>query len=662
MKASLYLLSTEAGWCPQWSISIEVDIDYWRSKQLQICEGGALERRITLIVGWNELLPLGIAEFACYLLGNKAELRERNTTLSRVTEILAAAVREVNPQEVPTGVPKVWVMHGDETDDLSLVSPRLCDVDRNSRMKLAEKIGERLLGHALLSDEMDAVLEDMLLQHGAEEIQSAIQLASLLKLVRLSAAVGIMELSDKQTRGRWKLAWLRNRIRYWREQELVIGCRRCGAKEKEGLSRSYCASCGHSCAYCEQCLTMGRTRECGLLILGMSESCRAQSSAMGDSVAQVSNPFLHFERWKLSPAQTEAAGEALRFIKRTLEDSSLSDRIFLLWAVTGAGKTEMIFPLIEEVVRSDGRVVVATPRKDVVLELAPRLAAAFPDTSLSVLYGGSSDRFGKGAITLATTHQLLRCYEAFDLVLIDELDAYPYHNNPMLHFAAAKSRKSDGVTVLLSATPPVELQRQVARGRLPHARVPVRYHLHPLPLPVRVALKPLSYWINMGTLPSGVLSRLQNSVSRGAQLFVFVPYIANVDGLVALIRGYAPQLGLPPDVVEGTSSKDTSRGDKVNAFRARTIRILVTTTILERGVTVPKSDVFILSADNPQFDCAALVQMAGRSGRSGDDPNGFVYFFSKHLTLSQKAAIRQISQMNRIAAKKGYLNRQEVRQ
>lgn len=631
MKANLYMVSLEAGWIPFWSISMDVDIGFWMEAS---------------IIGWNEALPIGAAETACRILGNNRELRKQTSTSLKATEVLAEVMRELKRGNA-AGIMGVWVRNGVETADLSLALPLENELNSTALEDLARKIGARLQGRALLKAEVDSVLEDMLQVHGPEKIVSAIQLASLLGLVQLTAAVGMLEPHDKFSESRF------NPLRFWKKHKPAIGCRRCGSKEKHGLYRSPCASCGLSCAYCEQCLTMGRTRECGLLILGVPGYSLSPISRTDTPIL-----FPDMEHWKLSPAQTEAAGIALRFIQRSLEDASLSDRTFLLWAVTGAGKTEMIFPLIDEVVRRSGRVLVATPRKDVVLELAPRLAAAFPDTSHSVLYGGSPDRFSKGFITLATTHQLLRCHEAFDLVLIDELDAFPYHNNPMLHFAAAKSRKREGVAVLLSATPPLELQRQVARGRLAHARVPVRYHLHPLPLPVRVAAEPLSAWIRKKALPSRILMRLKKSVIRGAQLFLFVPYIADVAGLVTLLRDHAQQLELLPEVIEGTSSKDCSRGDKVNAFRSRTIRVLVTTTILERGVTVPKSDVFVLSADNTQFDSAALVQMAGRSGRSKDDPNGFVYFIGKEYTLSQRAAIRQINQMNRIAAKKGYLSRQ----
>ncbi|MBW7462117.1 DNA/RNA helicase, partial [Paenibacillus sepulcri] len=122
-------------------------------------------------------------------------------------------------------------------------------------------------------------------------------------------------------------------------------------------------------------------------------------------------------------------------------------------------KTEMIFPLIEACLQQGGRALIATPRRDVVLELDPRLRKAFPGTTVVTLYGGSTQRWEYGELTIATTHQLFRFRHAFDLVVIDELDAFPYHNDPMLQYAAGHVCKPGGTTVLLSATPPAQLRR-----------------------------------------------------------------------------------------------------------------------------------------------------------------------------------------------------------
>ena len=107
--------------------------------------------------------------------------------------------------------------------------------------------------------------------------------------------------------------------------------------------------------------------------------------------------------------------------------------------------------------------------------------------------------------------------------------------------------------------------------------------------------------------------------------------------------------------IEGTSSKDRTRTEKVQLFRNREIRVLVTTTILERGVTVPKSDVFIMDADSKLFDEAALIQMAGRAGSRRTIRMGRFILPRRECTISQKGAVRQIHKMNRIARKKGYL-------
>ncbi|MBB6677418.1 helicase-related protein, partial [Cohnella lubricantis] len=465
--------------------------------------------------------------------------------------------------------------------------------------------------------------------------------------------------------------------------------------------------CGRSgCAVCEACAALGRSRECGLLVLGPEPSEQPMALAPGAAM----------DRWGLSPAQQDASAAAVRFLRenalRAAEAATAAERSrrpdasrrphrytaeaaiyrprspaaavrrrllslgstavqrisglsgndayshsFLLWAVTGAGKTEMIFPLLDAVLRGGGRALVATPRRDVVLELAPRLAKAFPDYSRAVLYGGSEDRWANADLTLATTHQLMRFQGAFDLVLIDELDAFPYHNDPLLHHAAAKSRKPAGAAVLLSATPPASMQRAVKRGRLSCARVPVRYHRHPLPVPGRIPLPPLHRWAGQskGKLPAALGKQLKHSAARNAQLFVFVPYIRHVQPLVDLLRREAGRLGLDPAAIGGTSSTDPDRAAKVGAFRRAGLRLLVTTTILERGVTIPRSDVFILDAHHAMFNEAALVQMAGRAGRSGDDPNGRVFFCAAYRTSFQRGAERQIRMMNRIARRRGYL-------
>lgn len=421
----------------------------------------------------------------------------------------------------------------------------------------------------------------------------------------------------------------------WLPQK-ILTCRRCGSGETM-MRWSFCATCQRNCPYCTACLQMGKIRSCSVLVHG-----RSSSSTVAAPPIQVEaySPNRLQTDWGLSPAQADAASEALHYVQYG-DDSR---RLFLIWAVTGSGKTEMMFPLIDAITMRGGLVCIATPRKDVVVELAPRLEERFPSLTMAVLYGGSDPTWHTPALTLATTHQLLRFEHAFDLIVIDEVDAFPYHNDRLLNFAAERAVQPAGKRVFLSATPPVELRRSAAKGRLAHVKVPCRFHGYPLPVPQLIVARSRSKrWDQL-------IKHLKMSIHRRAQIFLFVSRINVTEQIVQALRRVFPN-----ETIAGTSSVDSQRAEKVKQFRNREIRLLVTTTILERGVTVARSDVFVYEADATLFDEAALVQMAGRAGRKIEDPSGYVYFFAQERTRSIGQAIKQIKRMNQEANRKGFL-------
>ena len=505
-------------------------------------------------------------------------------------------------------------------------------------------------------------------------------------------------------------------------QQARYCCLRCYEQQLEHTS-SVCTYCGEACYYCKECLVMGRSRTCGLLLIGryfsplLGEGPGGEIETIEDIEGIVIHPsqIVQLGRYHLSPAQQKATKAALGYIYRQnkryvelrargrVEERSMGpedrgrnrqladdrekkvlrkrsaregvalarklldhmigyrlqqlqnwrqryDRNYLIWAVTGAGKTEMIFPLIEYVTKQGGKVLLATPRRDVVLELDPRLRKAFPELSIVTLYGGSTQRWQEGQLVVATTHQLMRFQRTFELVIIDELDAFPYHGDPRLYRVAAQCSTLGGIRILLSATPPRVLQQAMSAKLLSYVLLPVRYHRHPLPVPTMLTTPSIAEQLRKSSIPAAVITAMKQSIARGAQLFVFVQRIAEAEPYVTLLQRYFPSI-----VIAATSSKDDGRTEKVQAFRQRHIRMLVTTTILERGVTIPQSDVYICDADGALFDEASLVQMAGRAGRSADDPKGKVYFAAKHRNEAQLRALKQIVRMNKQARKERYL-------
>lgn len=108
------------------------------------------------------------------------------------------------------------------------------------------------------------------------------------------------------------------------------------------------------------------------------------------------------------------------------------------------------------------------------------------------------------------------------------------------------------------------------------------------------------------------------------QFLLFVPHIRDLALVAAAITHAFPKIP-----VTTVYAADPERHEKVQAMRSRECLFLVTTTILERGVTFPDIDVFVLGADDPVFSTAALVQIAGRAGRRADAPDGSCSSFVK---------------------------------
>ncbi|MER3124229.1 DEAD/DEAH box helicase [Bacillus pumilus] len=408
-----------------------------------------------------------------------------------------------------------------------------------------------------------------------------------------------------------------------------LTCGRCGVSHKRYFAFSPCDVCQKDCVYCRSCIMMGKSTECGFLYEWtgpqMKETCHTKLTWYGD----------------LSKGQKRASDKMIEAIKNKYD--------LLIWAVCGAGKTEVLFHGIEFTLHQGMNVCIATPRTDVVLELEPRLKKAFKGLNIAVLYGGSPQRFQIAPLVIATTHQLLRYKNAFDLLIIDEVDAFPYCIDERLHFAVIKAMRKKGVTVYLSATPSKKMRKDVSRGQLEATKIPQRFHQKPLPIP---SFQWIGQWkkkLKKNRLPAKVLTWMQKHITKKRRILLFVPSISIMKKVTKILREHRLN-------VEGVSADDQDRKQKVQHFRDDAYDVLVTTTILERGVTIPNVQVGVLGAESTIFTESALVQISGRAGRHPDFFNGDVYFFHFGLTRSMKQAKKLIVKMNDSAEKECGLN------
>ena len=84
----------------------------------------------------------------------------------------------------------------------------------------------------------------------------------------------------------------------------------------------------------------------------------------------------------------------------------------------------------------------------------------------------------------------------------------------------------------------------------------------------------------------------------------------------------------------------------IEDFKNNKINKLITTSILERGVTFTDVQVIVFKANNSMFDEATLIQISGRVGRKILAPKGNVYFLSSSTNESIKQCIRKLKAKN----------------
>ncbi|MFD1397501.1 DEAD/DEAH box helicase [Kroppenstedtia eburnea] len=410
-------------------------------------------------------------------------------------------------------------------------------------------------------------------------------------------------------------------------------CNRCGAGADRILTGP-CARCGGECAWCDRCVILGRNRACMPLVL-----VEPSGSRSGEQKVELRLPVL-------SLAQQDAAAKCLHWLERKEEK-------LLVWAVTGSGKTEMMFPAIRQVLEQGGRVLWASPRREVVTGVAQRMRRAFPGTEVAEVHGETGEIRENRPLTVATVQQTLRYYRRFRLAVVDEADAFPLQEDPRWLSGIRRSLIDGGQQVYLTATPPSSWKRRARRGKMASVTVPARFHGHPLPVPKGYRIWGLWRKLERGASIPRLESFLKGVSAEKGQAFLFVPRIADtnlvLDWVVDRMPGLKPAIGL-------ATGRHEQRRDTIQDFMAGELQILVTTTILERGVTVPRCHVLVVGADHPVFDRATLIQVAGRVGRDPASPRGEVWFLSTVWTEAQTGAIREIRSLNRYAGERGYLS------
>ncbi len=375
-------------------------------------------------------------------------------------------------------------------------------------------------------------------------------------------------------------------------------CLRCGNEDNRFFKKD------HGVFYCRKCIQFSRL-DVGIEPLVPKLTHRVYKKGF----------ILDYE---LTSDQKKASQDVLTFLKQGKD--------VFVYAATGAGKTEITFESISYYLSKGKKVAFAISRRQVVLEIKDRLQKAFPTLKV-IAVAQDYTSIVDGDLIVCTDHQLYRYPKSFDLLIMDEVDAFPYVHNVLLEQIAKKA--CIGQFLYLSATPDEESLKEIKDGRMEMVTLFKRPHGHPLIIPK----------VKQGSLFYQFLWVLYYCQKwKHKQILLFVPKKQSAQWMSKLLSFlYKCQY---------IHSNSKNKDDIMASFHQKKFNILVTTTLLERGITVPSVQVIVFEADHLVFTTASLIQIFGRVGRSFKDPTGEGICLCTAINSSIKSCIEQLKQMN----------------
>ena len=193
------------------------------------------------------------------------------------------------------------------------------------------------------------------------------------------------------------------------------------------------------------------------------------------------------------PEPTPHQADAIREIIGAIE--ARRDALFLLYGITGSGKTEVYLRTTEESLKRGRGVIVLVPEISLTHQVVDRFRARFGER-VAVLHSGLSggERFdqwrqireGKRSVVVGARSAIFAPMETLGLIVIDEEHdtAYKSEEGFLYHardVARLRARDAGCPVVLGSATPDLETSYRADHGEIERLVLPHRIARRPLP-------------------------------------------------------------------------------------------------------------------------------------------------------------------------------------
>jgi len=162
---------------------------------------------------------------------------------------------------------------------------------------------------------------------------------------------------------------------------------------------------------------------------------------------------------------------------------------WLLYGITGSGKTEVYLQLTEATLRAGKQVLVLVPEIGLTPQLVQRFAQRFGETQLAVMHSGLTDTarltafrdafFGRIRIVLGTRSAVFAPLGKLGLIVVDEEHDSSYKQQEGVRYSArdlalVRARLANIPIMLGSATPSFESLHNAVRGRYQRLSLPRR--------------------------------------------------------------------------------------------------------------------------------------------------------------------------------------------
>ncbi|HIJ95834.1 MAG TPA: primosomal protein N' [Desulfuromonadales bacterium] len=204
---------------------------------------------------------------------------------------------------------------------------------------------------------------------------------------------------------------------------------------------------------------------------------------------------------------------------------------FLLYGVTGSGKTEVYLQSISHVLHAGKNALVLVPEIALTPQLTGRFQARFGG-GIAILHSGLSGgerydewrriRRGQARIVIGARSAVFAPLENIGIIIVDEEQEASFKQSDGLRYnardlALVRGQLEQAAVVLGSATPLVVSMQAASRRRLTILQLPERVEGRPMPHVERVAMKGVKE-----SLSPKLVAALADTMASGQQAIVFL--------------------------------------------------------------------------------------------------------------------------------------------